>query len=155
MKLNINFQIKDGKKIISRDTKGYKVLLNRVTKEFTKIKLDIHFTVTIVIQTNEKSALNASGLNYRKRGICYMKQGKITVWSFNCDNKHDQVLAVLAHELGHLYDYYKLGHVAFRKQGSRKQEQFADKFSFKMTKIEKSASITGQIRSLAAMNRIR
>lgn len=154
MKLEINFMIKDGKKIISRDTKGYKVLLNRLTKEFTKIKNNGVVSVDVIIQTGQQSANNVSGKNYRKRGTCHFKQRQIVVWTHNCDLNHDVVLAVLAHEFGHLYDYNKDAK-AFLKSTSYKQETFADKFSLRVSKKHKTPSITGKVRSIAAMNRSR
>ena len=146
--------IKDGKRIISRDTKGYKVLLNRVTREFGKIKNNDTLAIDVIIQVGQQSAYNNSGKNYRNRGICYFKKKQIIVWTHNCDLNHDTVLAVLAHEFGHSFDYAKDAK-AFVKSTQYKQEIFADKFSLRVSKKQKSPSITGKVRSIAAMNRSR
>lgn len=153
MKLNINFMIKDGKKIISRDTKGYKVLLNRVTKEFGKIKQQKEIVIDVIIQMSVSAAYNNRGLNYRCNGKCHLGENKITIFYKNCDN-FNHCLAVLGHEFGHLFEYNK-DKYKFNKSTVAHQETFADKFSLRMTKIEKTPSITGKVRSIAAQNRSR
>lgn len=150
MKLNINFQIKDGKRIISRDTKGYKVLLNRIQKEFRNHRSTKVLNVTVIIQISEQSAYNNSGKYYAKCGQFDWSKMEIKMYKGNCSTKQ-LMLAFLAHEFGHLYDYTN-DYVNWCIKGLLDKERYADNFAIKMTGVNPN-SITGKVRSLAAMNR--
>lgn len=154
MKLNINFQIKDGKKIISRDTKGYKVLLNRVTKEFEKINHlpAKEIDVKVIIQISEQAAYNNSGKYWVKAGWCNWTKNEIVIIKENCYTKEKE-LAFLAHEFGHLY-HVKNDYMDFTIHGVLYKERYADEFAKRLTGTDPK-SITGKVRSIAAMKRSR
>ena len=144
--------IKDGKRIISRDTKGYKILLNRVAKEFAKINHlpAKEIDVTIVIQISEQSSYNNSGKYWAKCGQFDWSKMEIKMYKNNCDDK-EMLLAFLSHEFGHLY-HYKNDYVDWCKSSILQKERYADHFALEMTGINPN-SITGKVRSIAAMNR--
>lgn len=154
MKLNINFMIKDGKRIVSRSTVGYKVLLNRVQKEFNKINHlpAKEIDVTVIIQMSKKAAENHSGKNYAVCGTFMILERTIVMYYHNAFSK-EKHLAFLAHEFGHLHhninDYHD-----FSMQSVNVKERYADKFAKKITGINPE-SITGKVRSIAAMRRNR
>lgn len=152
MKLNINFMIKDGKRIISRDTKGYKVLFNRITKEFAKINHlpAKEIDVTVIIQISEQSAYNNSGKYWAKCGQFDWSKMEIKMYKNNCSDKQ-MLLAFLAHEFGHLH-HYKNDYMDWCIKGVLDKERYADKFAKRLTGVNPN-SITGKVRSIAAMNR--
>lgn len=147
--------IKNGKRIISRDTKGYKVLLNRVSKEFSECKVTAkkELTYNVVIQMSKQAAINNSGLNYRYRGQCYYEQKTIYIYWNNNDDKND-VLETLAHEFGHVRHRFTKT-TDYMKSSNYKREKFADDYSRKILKREIQPSMSHKIRSIAAMNRSR
>ena len=147
-------RIKDGKKIISRDTKGYKVLLNRVQKEFDKIQhlKSKELDITVIIQTSKESGKNNRGKNYAKCGHFDSLKREIIMIKHNASTP-EKHLAFLAHEFGHLHHFIN-NYSDWRIHSALHRERYADKFAKKITGIDPK-SITGKVRSIEAMNRSR
>lgn len=145
--------IKDGKRIISRDTKGYKVILNRIVKEFSKCTLAGILEIDVVIQKSKNASKNQKGLNYRTTGRAFLQKRTIHIYYQNCINM-DDVLETLAHEFGHMRQFYTR-YAEFKKQTPLQWEKFADDYSKKIMKRNVTKSQTGKVRSIAAMKRSR
>lgn len=139
MKLTIDFQIKDGKKIISRDTKGYKVVLNRIVKSFEKInKPDL--TYKLVIQMSKEGSWNKHSTYSYTLGQINYEEKIVRIWWNNCKGKTEQetmdkVIETIAHEFGHLY-HWLFNSLDFRLCSIIQRENFADKFAKKIVKRE-------------------
>lgn len=151
MKLEINFMIKAGRKIVSRETKGFESVLTQVEKEFKVIKTRKTVKVDVIIQTSLEGAKNKRNYYSAWQGVYTWKQAdssfnKITVWAQNCkvDKIVNQVkiLEVLAHELGHCWD--RNCNPEFLKTSILKKEKFADDFANKIIGYKKECSATGK-----------
>lgn len=144
MKLLIDFQIKNGKQIISRDTKGYKVVLNRIVKKFQSISNSNYkdeITYKVIIQMSKEASWNNNKIYSYTLGRIYYSKNTIVIYYRNCLKSSiwkkadvmDSILETLAHEFGHLYDWLD-SPKRYNKSNTIIKEKYADDFSRKIVK---------------------